>query len=360
MSFELSFLGASGGPIEASTCSLLVKPANIDYSYISQLPSSPLLLIDAGSGFLLLAEIIANEKDAPNKLLRLYPDSDPISSYLAAQRSSPFQSMNSSAPLRTSRNIISMIPTILITHPHLDHILALVLNSADPVPNCITKNVYASAFTIEAIKRHVFNWKIWPNMALLGHFNLCPILSNSPFPANDSLYSINSFDLQHGTVPITEQSPASVDSTSPYTSLAYLITHNPSLAKLLAFGDFESDAVLGKSLNRHIWKSVAPYVDDGTLKAIILECSVPTCAPDRPLYGHLMPEHVVHELSVLHSLCSKPHKLSGVQIIVSHVKEDLDGFDPRKTILAELRLLSLRKGLDIKFTVALSGLLLVV
>lgn len=359
MSFEITYLGASGGPIEANTCSLIIKPANMEYSQILNSNTSPLLMIDAGAGYLLLAEIISNEDDAPNKLLRLYSDSNSVSSYISAKRSYPFRSLKSS-PLPSLKKIISSIPTLLITHPHLDHILALVLNSAEPTPKNPSHKIYASEFTVDSIQNYIFNWKIWPDMHNLGQLNLHPIKPFSSFSTNDNLYTVTAFDLQHGTIPIVTGPSLIHLPRVPYHSLAYLITHNPTQAKLLSFGDFEADQILGKLLNRNIWKSVSPFVDDGSLKAIILECSTPTRAPNTSLYGHLMPVHVVDELMELRSFCSNPAALSEIHIIITHVKENLEGTDPRKIILRELHEICAERGLRVKLTIALGGILLVV
>ena len=47
----------------------------------------------------------------------------------------------------------------LISHPHLDHIAGLILNSPDDSP----KPIYGLPFCLEAIQETYFNWKSWPN-----------------------------------------------------------------------------------------------------------------------------------------------------------------------------------------------------
>ena len=74
MSFEITFLGASGGPLEGNTCSLLLKSTNMSYSELLELEtdvdsnphtyktnSEEILCIDAGSGMGKLTEIIYQE-----------------------------------------------------------------------------------------------------------------------------------------------------------------------------------------------------------------------------------------------------------------------------------------------------------
>ncbi|QEL63442.1 hypothetical protein CJJ09_005644 [Candidozyma auris] len=239
MSFDITFLGASGGPIEASTCSLLIKPHHFDYEQIKSAQESPLLQVDAGSGHLSLAELIADASSA-SRLLSLYEDANDLQD-----------------PFSASKRILNCIPTILITHPHLDHIAALVLNSAERNFRDAQATVYGSLFTTQTLQSHVFNGKIWPNMVELGALMLAPVQANMPFTTNNGIYSITMFDLQHGNT-YTDGHPV------PYMSSAYLIQHNASRSKLLVFGDFEADVVSGKGLNRHIWEQIAPYVADGS------------------------------------------------------------------------------------------------
>jgi ribonuclease BN (tRNA processing enzyme) len=59
---------------------------------------------------------------------------------------------------------LSVIDHIFITHSHMDHIcnLPLLLDSVvgmrrHPV------TVYATSATLEILKQHIFNWKIWPD-----------------------------------------------------------------------------------------------------------------------------------------------------------------------------------------------------
>lgn len=348
MSFDITFLGASGGPIESSTCSLLIKPHNVDYSTVLA-ANLPLLQVDAGSGSLLLAELIA-DKESPSRLLRLYEDSDELDAYVALQPCYPFASVSGN-PFHSLKRIMLCVPTILVTHPHLDHIAALVLNlaEADFAKNKAT--VYASKFTAQTLQENIFNGKIWPDMVSLGTIGMSRVEPKEPFLTNNGAYTITMFDLQHGVTKTDE-------GTVPYLSLAYLIHHISSNARLLVFGDFEADAVLGKELNRQIWFKVAPFVADGSLKAIVLECSMASQEPPVELYGHLMPEHLIGELEVFLSFCSSP--LDGFNVIVTHVKDTPGGLDPRRLVLKELQTLAAQSKLGVRFSMALSGLSLTI
>ncbi|KAG7291020.1 hypothetical protein NEMBOFW57_001028 [Staphylotrichum longicolle] len=57
-----------------------------------------------------------------------------------------------------------LIETYLITHPHLDHIAGFVINTAG-LPGARPKRVAGLPSTITALKTHVFNNVIWPNLS---------------------------------------------------------------------------------------------------------------------------------------------------------------------------------------------------
>lgn len=307
-----------------------------------------MVLIDAGSGVLLLAEIIDNEKTATSRLLRLYPDSWQPEQYLDLEQTFPFQDLAGSA-FSHLRRILRCTPTVLITHPHLDHILALVLNLAglDGPENDPNTQVYASSFTADALRKHVFNGIVWPDLVLLNVFGLHTVEPEKSFSVNDGIYSVTMMDLCHGHI-------AGSPDAGHYVSLAFLLCHNASQAKILVFGDFEADSVLDTGLNRRVWLRMAPYIADGTLKAVVLECSSCTVAAGTNLYGHLMPSHLICEFETLRSLCTT--SLEGLHVVVTHVKEDPTQPDPRRKVLTELRELNEKAELGLRFTMALSGL----
>ncbi|KAI4681269.1 uncharacterized protein J4E88_005777 [Alternaria novae-zelandiae] len=56
------------------------------------------------------------------------------------------------------------ISTYLITHPHLDHVSGFVINTAAFHNTSRPKRLAALPFTVNAIKNHIFNNIIWPNL----------------------------------------------------------------------------------------------------------------------------------------------------------------------------------------------------
>jgi cAMP phosphodiesterase len=56
------------------------------------------------------------------------------------------------------------VSTYLITHPHLDHLSGLVINTAAFHNTSRPKRLAALPFTVNAIKTHIFNNIVWPNL----------------------------------------------------------------------------------------------------------------------------------------------------------------------------------------------------
>jgi cAMP phosphodiesterase len=72
----------------------------------------------------------------------------------------PYQSARANA-LHIMREHVS---TYLITHPHLDHLSGFVINTAAFHNTSRPKRLAALPFTVNAIKTHIFNNIIWPNL----------------------------------------------------------------------------------------------------------------------------------------------------------------------------------------------------
>ena len=71
---------------------------------------------------------------------------------------------------RLSLAELTLIDHIFVTHSHLDHVnsIAFFLDSVGALrPKPVT--VYATAPTIETLKKHLFNWDIWPDFTADPH-----------------------------------------------------------------------------------------------------------------------------------------------------------------------------------------------
>jgi cAMP phosphodiesterase len=62
-----------------------------------------------------------------------------------------------------------LLHSFLITHPHLDHISAMGINTPALEYGREAKAIVALPHCIEAIKTHIFNDSIWPNLSDEGH-----------------------------------------------------------------------------------------------------------------------------------------------------------------------------------------------
>lgn len=86
---------------------------------------------------------------------------------------------------------LARIDHILVTHSHLDHVLAIPL-LADSVLRLRAQakappiRIHALPETLEALRRHLFNGVIWPDFTRLPHPDH-PVLSLHPFAVGERL-----------------------------------------------------------------------------------------------------------------------------------------------------------------------------
>lgn len=71
---------------------------------------------------------------------------------------------NASARANALHVVREHISTYLITHPHLDHMSGFVINTAAFHNTSRPKRLAALPSTVDAIKTHIFNNVIWPNL----------------------------------------------------------------------------------------------------------------------------------------------------------------------------------------------------
>lgn len=208
----------------------------------------------------------------------------------------------------------------LISHAHLDHIAGLVLNSQVDQP----KWILGIDPTIDNIRDHIFNGRIWPNY---GSEGAEPILDRYKYVRAPL----------HRQIPIPE-SPLTVECfllSHPrgYPSTAFLIEFEDEY--LLYFGDTSSDFLEVEKHLARIWERIAPLIREKRLRAMMLECSFGEKEEDLAIFGHLDTRLMLKELHVLQDKFGAP--LEGLKVIVTHRKENLSqGKDPKKVIEEEL------------------------
>lgn len=192
----------------------------------------------------------------------------------------------------------------LISHPHLDHISGMIINSVDDT----VKQVYAMEHCIGVMKAHYFNWQSWPNLAndgnapALNKYRYQQLAEGIEVPVAGTAMSVQAFPLSH---------------SKPYPSTAFLVRYGDEY--VLYFGDTGPDEVEQTGYMKRVWASVAPLVKAGKLKAVFLEVSYPNAQPDRHLYGHLTPKWFMSEFEVLAGLAGK-EQLRKLNVVVTHIK----------------------------------------
>lgn len=267
--FDLVVLGSGGGPDETNLSGYLLKPREASWE-------AGIIALEAGSGMGALARIT-----------RKHPE---IFSY-----QSPDQHVTQEEDDRrhySARDIYSMIKCFLITHAHLDHISSLVM-SAGSVGGC-RKRVYGSLQTLRDIEV-VFNGRVWPNLASWDEQEESSrLLYQSLQP--DKKYMPISKDISVMMMPVSH----GMDEQGGviYESVAFFIRHDSKDREFLFFGDVEPDSLSQNSRNVEVWQRAAKKVGH-SLNAIFIECSWPSTRPDETLYGHLNPQHLLAELTVL-------------------------------------------------------------
>lgn len=205
----------------------------------------------------------------------------------------------------------------LISHPHLDHISGMIINSVDDT----VKHVYGMEHCIAVMKSHYFNWQSWPNLTSEGN---APALNKYRYQllAEDGEMSLSGTEMSVRAFPLSH--------SNPYTSTAFLVRNGESY--VLYFGDTGPDAVEKTDHMQKVWTVVAPLVKAGKLKGIFLEVSYPNAQPDRHLYGHLTPKWFMKELEALAEVAGK-ERLRNLNVVVTHIKPTGDN---EQTIRKEL------------------------
>ena len=268
--------------------------------------------------------------------------------------SGPFASLalpHDSAKANGAYVIREMISTYLITHPHLDHISGFAVNTAALKQTLQPKRVAALPPTIDALKTHIFNDIIWPNLTdenggvgLVTFLRLVDSGTNSLNDEGSSGYievcdgiSVNCWSVSHGQrkgkQTAIARSPGAKENLDFITtsrkvsrkgslmmkhkdaqevdclSNRYKVTANDSAAfflrdqstgkEALIFGDVEPDSLSVSPRTAKVWTEAAKRIVLGTLTGILIECSFEDSQPDEMLFGHLCPRHLVAELQLL-------------------------------------------------------------
>ncbi|WP_298741588.1 3',5'-cyclic-nucleotide phosphodiesterase [uncultured Chitinophaga sp.] len=191
-----------------------------------------------------------------------------------------------------------------ISHPHLDHLAGMIINS----PEDSAKDIYGLPHCLDIIKEKYFSWKSWANFAdegeapLLKKYHYHPLTPGAPAAIAQTDMSVQAFPLSH---------------SAPYQSTAFLVRYQD--AYLLYLGDTGADTIEHSDKLRQLWQTVAPLVRSRQLKAIFIEVSFPDEQPQQQLFGHLTPALLMQEMQTLGSF-SGTAALKGLPVVITHIK----------------------------------------
>ena len=196
-----------------------------------------------------------------------------------------------------SLDALLKIDHIFVTHTHLDHIAAIPL-LLDTVMGLRTKpvTVHATAQVIRILRRHIFNWLIWPD------FNMIPNVEN-PFLVYSEICVGESVRIHHKTI-------TALPANHVVPAVGYQI--NSGASSLVFTGDTAGGTDFWNAVNK---------IEN--LKYLIIETAFSNAEAElAELSKHLCPDTLVRELV---ELTGKP------ETYITHLKPGDD-----KTIMQEI------------------------
>lgn len=291
----------------------------------------------------------------------------------------PPEALPHERPVENTWHIINnLLASVCVTHPHLDHVSGLVINSGNF--NIFKPKVVAGlTSTIDSLVTYLFNGIIWPNLTNegidpVGMISMARLRRARPHHPSQTCAPLDAasvqkftkhglatnlavlpFEISHGTACQIQgrrrSSVASIGSlmfttTSPpvappqvhpaglshslapnpstYISTAYFITDTLTNKTLLMWGDVEPDLVSTSPRNMPVWAHAASLLANNNLCAVFIECSYNSPHEDALLFGHFSPVHMVRELSAFAAMCTNPaaRTLKGLPIIITHIKDE--------------------------------------
>lgn len=214
------------------------------------------------------------------------------------------------------------VKAYVISHAHLDHVKGLVINSAVDQK----KNIYGTDTTIDYLRDHLFNHKIWPNYANegsqpLGLYHYVRLTLGEEYLIPEVEMSVETFLLEH---------------SKGYSSSAFLIKSEDRY--MMYFGDTSPDCLEKKKCLHTIWERIAPLIRQNMLRDIFIECSYPGDCSSESLFGHFNPGYLLQELRHLAFLVdgtNLSYSLRNLRVYITHIKKQRKG--SRELIIKELQ-----------------------
>lgn len=191
-----------------------------------------------------------------------------------------------------------------ISHGHLDHLGGMIINS----PEDSQKPIYGTVEMFHVLKHHYFTNAAWANFGsegeqpILQKYQYTPVGVDQEFDVIGTGLKGRVFELSH---------------VNPWKSSALMVSTKTQ--SLLYFGDTGADRVEQTDHLAKIWKAIAPSIQEGKLKTLMIEVSFPNAQPETSLFGHLTPQLLNEEMNVLAQNVGAKY-LKNLTIIVTHIK----------------------------------------
>jgi len=195
-----------------------------------------------------------------------------------------------------------------ISHPHLDHVAGLIINSPDDT----AKTIYGMPYTLKVLEEKYFTWSAWANFAdagekpILKKYHYAPLEAGQEIPLTGTSMYVKAFPLSHG---------------EPYQSTAFLIRSGDDY--LLYLGDTGADTIEHADRLKQLWHTAGPLIKAGRLHAIFIETSFPDRQPEKLLFGHLTPRLLMDELQRLARVAGTS-AMQDLPVVVTHRKPSGD------------------------------------
>ncbi|MCW3108013.1 MAG: cyclic-AMP phosphodiesterase [Segetibacter sp.] len=205
----------------------------------------------------------------------------------------------------TSEQVLkNYIKGYCISHPHLDHLAGLIINSPDDT----AKNIYGLPFCLDVLKDKYFTWKSWANFAnegdkpALNKYHYSYLEAGKETAIEHTGMHVKAFTLSH---------------SNPSQSTAFLIRSDSNY--ILYLGDTGADEIEKSDKLHLLWQEVAPLIISKKLKGIFIEVSFPNEQPAKQLFGHLTPNLLMQEMEELGKLTGD-ETLKNFKILITHIK----------------------------------------
>lgn len=211
---------------------------------------------------------------------------------------------NGTFPSPGSNVLRNTIKAYFISHPHLDHVAGLIINS----PDDSAKSIYGLPSCLNIIRDKYFSWQSWANFGddgekpQLNKYHYAPLTPGRETAIQRTALSVQAWPLSHG---------------APYESTAFLVRTGDSY--LLYLGDTGADSLEHSDRLHTLWLVAGPLLRAGKLKAIFIETSFPNEQPDRLLFGHLTPRLLMQEMQALANI-AEMQSLEQLNLVITHRK----------------------------------------